>query len=256
MIRILIVDDNESIHNDFKKVLQGKSKDKLRNVEMALFGDDDPDFEMDEPTVEYEIDDAFQGEEAIEKVDQAAAEGRPYAMIFMDVRMPPGMDGIQASARIWEKHPSVELVICTAHSDYSWGEMVKEIGASDKLQFLRKPFDMVTVQQMALACVKKHEAIQQEQERLERLRNENERQRETQRTLVEAADQINAHVNECKELLHGLEVRANGLNAMPDPQEVTLFASEFVEKSQLMLANLNHISAVVSKSKDSMLDES
>jgi DNA-binding NtrC family response regulator len=84
-------------------------------------------------------------------------------MIFMDVRMPPGMDGIRASAKIWENHPDIEIVICTAHSDYTWGEMVKEIGASDKLQFLRKPFDMVTVQQMALACLKRMEAREQEE---------------------------------------------------------------------------------------------
>jgi len=157
MIRILIVDDNESIHNDFNKVLMGKTQDKLRNVEMALFGEDDPDLDLDEPTVNYRIDHAFQGEDAIEMVQKAIEEKDPYALIFMDVRMPPGMDGIKAASKIWQKHPDPELVICTAHSDYTWGEIVKEVGASGKLQFLRKPFDMVTVQQLALSCSKKIE---------------------------------------------------------------------------------------------------
>lgn len=237
MIRILIVDDNESIHNDFKKVLQGKSKDKLRNVEMALFGDDDPDFEMEEPVVEYDIDDAFQGEEAIEMVDNAKAEGRPYAMIFMDVRMPPGMDGIQASARIWEKHSDIELVICTAHSDYSWGEMVKEIGASDKLQFLRKPFDMVTVQQMALACVKKHEAKMEEEQRLERLRNENQKQKEAQQSFLQASGEIRAHLSDAVSQVDALVQLANQSN---DAQQ-----SELCSK---LRANLSRIQDLVSQS--------
>ncbi|MDJ0836580.1 MAG: response regulator [Acidobacteriota bacterium] len=175
MIRILIVDDNESIHNDFNKVLLGKNQDKLRNVEMALFGEDDPDLELNEPQVEYRIDHAFQGEDAIEMVDRASEGGDPYALIFMDVRMPPGMDGIKAASKIWQKHPDPELVICTAHSDYTWGEIIKEVGASGKLQFLRKPFDMVTVQQMALSCYKKHEEKQASTEAMQRYAKEQER---------------------------------------------------------------------------------
>jgi len=197
MIRILIVDDNESIHNDFNKVLLGKNKDKLRNVEMALFGDDDPDLSNDEPQVAYRIDHAFQGEDAIEMVDRAHEEDDPYALIFMDVRMPPGMDGIKAASKIWQKHPDPELVICTAHSDYTWGEIVKEVGASGKLQFLRKPFDMVTVQQMALSCFKTTEDkklsdeairhIEKEQHRLEIL---SERSRERLDRLRDVLDEL------------------------------------------------------------------
>lgn len=244
MIKILIVDDNESIHNDFKKVLQGKSKDKLRNVEMALFGDDDPDFENEEPVLEYDIDDAFQGEESIEMVNQAKADGNPYAMIFMDVRMPPGMDGIQASARIWEEHPDIELVICTAHSDYSWGEMVKEIGASDKLQFLRKPFDMVTVQQMALACVKKYEAKQEEENRLERLRSENKRQKETQRSLAQVSDEIIGLVSEVRKEMVALESVAR--------QESSQLADEIFSRTKMMGESLTQMVSILEKSTTSL----
>lgn len=247
MIRILIVDDNESIHNDFKKVLQGKAKDKLRNVEMALFGDDDPDFELEEPVIEYLIEDAFQGEDAIEMVDKAHAEGRPYAMIFMDVRMPPGMDGIQASAQIWERHPDVELVICTAHSDYSWGEMVKEIGASDKLQFLRKPFDMVTVQQMALACVKKHEARLEEEARIERLRTENEQQKQNQRNFAEATSEILKLLREAQTELSALDWLARS-----DMAFGTGLNEAWTSRSTKLRANLTQVLALTEKTKESL----
>ncbi len=201
MIRILIVDVNESIHNDFNKVLLGKNKDKLRNVEMALFGDDDPDLALDEPQVEYRIDHAFQGEDAIEMVDRAYEENDPYSLIFMDVRMPPGMDGIKAASKIWQKHPDPELVICTAHSDYTWGEIVREVGASGKLQFLRKPFDMVTVQQMALSCFKKQEERRVSEDAFKRFEKEQER-------LVTFSERNEARIDELVALLAELSAAA------------------------------------------------
>lgn len=151
MPRILIVDDNESIHRDFLKVLDSEGNNKLRDVEMALFGEDEPEIGPENLPIKYEIDNAYQGEEAVQMVADAMAQKNPYAVIFMDVRMPPGLDGIKASSAIWRRFPDTEIVICSAHSDYSWAEMLAEIGATDKLQFLRKPFDMVTVQQLALS---------------------------------------------------------------------------------------------------------
>ena len=158
--RILIVDDNESIHEDFRKVLiHEKNEDhaELDDLEAELFGEDEPetDAAKNSETLVYEVDSALQGQEALAMVDKAAEEGRPYALIFMDVRMPPGWDGIETISRIWIKHPYVEMVLCTAYSDYTWDDIVDKLGSSDKLLFLRKPFDAVAVQQMALSLIKK-----------------------------------------------------------------------------------------------------
>jgi len=84
-------------------------------------------------------------------VEQAAAEGRPYALAFVDVRMPPGWDGIETVARIWQKFPELPVVICTAYSDYSWLEMTSKLGHSDNLVILRKPFEAIEVLQLAHA---------------------------------------------------------------------------------------------------------
>lgn len=157
--RILIVDDNESIHGDFRKVLvQEASLDhaELDEMEAELFGAEEANETINsESTVTYEVDSAFQGQEALKMVDKAEEEGRPYALIFMDVRMPPGWDGIETISRIWTRHPYVEMVLCTAYSDYTWDDIVEKLGCTDKLLFLRKPFDSVAVQQMALSLVKK-----------------------------------------------------------------------------------------------------
>lgn len=159
--RILVVDDNESIHDDFRKVLiQERSEDHaaLDELEAELFGEDEEstaDSNNPGTQLSYTVDSAFQGQEALAMVDKAEQEGRPYALIFMDVRMPPGWDGIETISRIWLKHPYVEMVLCTAYSDYTWDDIVEKLGSTDKLLFLRKPFDAVAVQQMALSLIKK-----------------------------------------------------------------------------------------------------
>ncbi|NOX93065.1 MAG: diguanylate cyclase, partial [Gammaproteobacteria bacterium] len=158
--RILIVDDNESIHEDFRKVLiheQNEEHAALDDLEVELFGTDGdvPKSKTSNDSLEYEVNSALQGQEALAIVDKAAQEGRPYTLIFMDVRMPPGWDGIETISRIWSKHPYIEMVLCTAYSDYTWDDIVEKLGSSDKLLFLRKPFDAIAVQQMALSLVKK-----------------------------------------------------------------------------------------------------
>ena len=157
--RILIVDDNESIHNDFRKVLIHEINEDhadLDELEAELFGVDEKDnTATSNQSVVYEVDSAFQGQEALKMVDKAEEEGKPYALIFMDVRMPPGWDGIETIGRIWVKHPYLEMVLCTAYSDYTWDDIVERLGCTDKLLFLRKPFDSVAVQQMALSLIKK-----------------------------------------------------------------------------------------------------
>jgi signal transduction histidine kinase/PleD family two-component response regulator len=151
-VRVLVADDNRSIHDDFRKIL-GAPTDaaEVASVEEALFGESASTL----PSLRFEIDSAHQGQEAIELVARARAEGRPYAMAFIDVRMPPGLDGIESTERIWKIDPDIQIVICTAYSDYSWDEMLRRLGHSDKLLILKKPFDNVEALQLATALTEK-----------------------------------------------------------------------------------------------------
>jgi PAS domain S-box-containing protein len=152
--RILIIDDNPSIHDDFRKVLGGAGGEQLRDLEddeAALFGTEKPA----SAGLDFELVSAFQGQEGLEAVRAAAREGRPFAMAFVDVRMPPGWDGIETIARIWQEYPELQVVICTAYSDYSWDDIARTLGASDSVLILKKPFDSVEVLQMAHALTKK-----------------------------------------------------------------------------------------------------
>jgi diguanylate cyclase (GGDEF)-like protein len=159
--KILIVDDNKDIHEDIKYILNSSAEDveyynETRLLREELFGFDQADRKnVTFIKTEYRIDDAYQGEEAVRMVREAKEAKDPYSLIFMDVRMPPGIDGIEAIERIWKIDPDVCVVICTAYSDYSWDQIVMSLGQNDNLLFIRKPFDNVSLKQAALAMTTK-----------------------------------------------------------------------------------------------------
>ena len=152
--RILVVDDNRAIHDDFRKILAAVTgaRDELDALDAELFGTTAA--AQDEG---FELDSAYQGEEAIEKVRRARAEGRGYALLFVDVRMPPGLDGIQTTARLLREDDDVGIVICSAYSDHSWEEMTSAFGKTDRVLILKKPFDTVEVRQLAHALQRRWE---------------------------------------------------------------------------------------------------
>lgn len=150
--RILIVDDNSDIHKDFKKILSkrelSKEIDQIQKIKSQLLNESLP--EVTDPS--YEIDSAYQGLEALKMVKESLQVNRPYALIFLDVLMPPGISGIETAKEIWKLDPHVQIVICTAYANYSWDAIVKELGINDKFLILKKPFDSIEIRQMA-ACL-------------------------------------------------------------------------------------------------------
>jgi C4-dicarboxylate-specific signal transduction histidine kinase len=153
--KVLIVDDNEAIHDDFRKILKsnGNKDVSLQNLESQLFGE--PVEAKYKIEFEYELSFCTQGADAISAVDKAKQEGKPFSLIFMDVRMPPGIDGIETAARIRRHHQDIQIVICSAYTDYSWHEILEKLGTNDNFIFLKKPFDRMEVQQIALAFTTK-----------------------------------------------------------------------------------------------------
>ncbi len=155
--RILIIDDNAAIHLDFRKVLGAQAEHSaqaaLDVLEANLFGET----AVAAVRPNFEIDSAHQGQEGVAMVGQALAEGRPYAMAFVDMRMPPGWDGLKTIEHLWATDPDVQVVICSAHTDYDWTEVVERLGHSDKLLVLRKPAEPIEVLQCATALSRKWE---------------------------------------------------------------------------------------------------
>ncbi|MFE8605066.1 ATP-binding protein [Archangium violaceum] len=188
--RVLVIDDTPSIHQDFHRLL-AESEDgaSLAELRASLFG-------MPPPRPKgycFEVDSAFQGEEGLRRVNAALKEGRPYALAFVDVRMPPGMDGVEATERLWREDPDLQVVLCSAYTDYSWEQVVQRLGISQRLLILHKPFKSMEVRQMAHALAEKWELLRRERRRLAeleqanaQLRRETEERRRLEFKLVQA----------------------------------------------------------------------
>lgn len=181
--RILVIDDNRSIHDDFRKILApiDASDDALDAAEAALFGT------ARQPQT-FTIDTASQGEEGLQMVRRAQEEGQPYAMAFVDVRMPPGWDGIETTRQIWQVCPDIQIVICTAYADCNWSDVQEQIKPRDRMLILKKPFDIIEVLQLAISLTEKFRLLLESRSHLQDLE-----QRVKQRTQELESSQHAAH---------------------------------------------------------------
>jgi two-component system sensor histidine kinase/response regulator len=190
---LLIIDDNEAIHADIHKILRSSTELEhgLAAEEAILFGlapSDAPRFELDS---------AYQGQEGLEMLEAALARQKQYSCAFVDVRMPPGWDGIETITHLWKVDPGLPVVICTAYTDYSWNDIVKRLGRSDNYVILKKPFDNIEVLQLAHALSAKREATQAAATRLRAIELEVQQRTLAERELV-AALAAAEESNRCK----------------------------------------------------------
>ncbi len=159
--KILIVDDDRDFREQLTQHLLNSFKRNdtvslVERVRAALHASSGETDERDFTPEPYIIHNASQGQQAYEMVQQALREGKPYALIFLDIRMPPGWDGVITLEHIWKIDKKVQVVLCSAHSVYSWKEVVDKFGKKDNLLILKKPFDTTVVTQIALALTEKY----------------------------------------------------------------------------------------------------
>lgn len=163
--RILVVDDNRRIHEDFDLVFATRQRNLELEADHAEFYGESASPVVANPT--YEVDHAFSGLEGIAKTQSSLAAGAPYQVAFVDIRM-PGMDGVETIGRLWAIDPRIQVVICTAFADYRWEDLAGRLGQSDKLLVLKKPFDHIEAFQLACTLSEKwfltrHAALKFEQ---------------------------------------------------------------------------------------------
>jgi diguanylate cyclase len=166
--RLLMIDDNPAIHEDYRKILAAPADTQISAAEAALFGE--PQSAVSRPT--FDVDSALQGRDGVELARRALAEGRPYSVAFVDMRMPPGWDGLETIENLWRVDPEIQVVVCSAYSDYDWMELLTRLGHSDKLIVIKKPFEPIEILQSASALSRKWQnarALRRHVEGLERV---------------------------------------------------------------------------------------
>jgi PAS domain S-box-containing protein len=195
--RILIIDDTPSIHDDFRKVLAAPtaSRSRLQDLASTIFGAAPP---LPAAPTSFTLDFALQGQEGLALVEEACAQQRPYAVAFVDMRMPPGWDGLETISHLWTVDPDLQVVICTAYSDHSWSTITERLGHTHNLLILKKPFDHIEVLQLAHSLAAKWSLTKANRRQLAEL----------DRTVLQRTNQ-----------LHAAEARfAEAFNTNPLPQ--------------------------------------
>jgi signal transduction histidine kinase len=189
--RVLIIDDNPSIHKDFQTILiEETGNSQLDALRSEVFGSETG---QEKTNNIFKLDFASQGKDGFEMVKQALDANNPYQMAFIDMRMPPGWDGLQTIEKIWQVDPGLQVVICTAYSDYSWEEINKKLGKSANLLILKKPFDSAEVAQLAAALTQKWELAKKASLKMDQLEKMVE---EKTRELTETNNRLKAEIAE------------------------------------------------------------
>ena len=159
-MRILIVDDEPGMHESYRQCFRRAGGDQgaaLDAMAAELFGDADAPDSAGEP-VGFDTTHCMQGAEGVEAVAAGLARGERFAVAFIDVRMPPGIDGKETAKRIRALDPDINLVIVTGFSDFSPLEISRAAGPADKIFYIAKPFQAEEVVQTATALSKRWEA--------------------------------------------------------------------------------------------------
>jgi signal transduction histidine kinase len=222
--RILIIDDNPAIHVDMRKILcptVSAESLALDSLEAELLGV--PATASTSPA-NFELDSAMQGEEGLAMLRQSLIAERPYAMAFVDMRMPPGWDGLVTTLALWEAEPELQVVICTAYSDYSWDEMLSKLGSSDRLLILKKPFDTVEVLQLANALTEKWDLLNE-------IKNHSAMLEERVRDRTAQLEQVNSNLR--SEIDHRIQIEKQLVEAKDAAEAATRVKADF-------LANMSH----------------
>ena len=208
-VRILVIDDDAIVLDGFRKTLDNDGEASSRALDAlgaSLFGTEAP-ARAERPS--FEVDLVRDGAQGCQRAAEAANAGRPYAVAFVDMRMPGGWDGLQTIEALWRTDPHIQVVICTACSDYSWDDMIARLGRSDRLLILRKPFETIEVFQLACALSEKWAMHRERQAQLDELeRRVDERTQRLQQALDERkAYEVELHHQATHDALTGLPNR-------------------------------------------------
>ncbi|MCF6777030.1 EAL domain-containing protein [Thiotrichales bacterium 19X7-9] len=154
--RVIVIDDTASIHDDFKQIFSQTDHDNdVNQLENLIFENNHTTQTKVLPLVDIQIDSAYSGEEGIKLVKQATKKTIPYSIAIVDIRMPGGIDGVQTAVELLQIEPNLQIVFCSAYSDYDWEDMITILKSPERWVILKKPFEVIEAQQLVFSLCEK-----------------------------------------------------------------------------------------------------
>jgi CheY-like chemotaxis protein len=163
--KILVVDDQKDLRFQLAKLLENAGKKSETNslveqMRARLLGEKDEEEgesaeDEENTTGSYIVETAAQGQDAFEMVKKSLEDKDPYSVMFLDMRMPPGWDGLETAKRIREVDKDLEIVIMTAYADHDQSKIAEEVGVPEKMLYIKKPFQAEEIFQLALSLTSK-----------------------------------------------------------------------------------------------------
>lgn len=161
-IRVLVTDDEIDVRDAYRQILADPAVDgsleRLQRLQARLFTPGHPAGKSAAPQAAFEPVFCNDAESAVAAVRESVAANEPFAVAFLDMRMPPGQDGAWAASGIRTLDPAIEIVICTAYSDTDPAAIGRLVPPEEKLSYLQKPFHPHEVRQMAISLASKWRA--------------------------------------------------------------------------------------------------
>lgn len=235
--RIIVIDDNPDIHKDFSTILLSDTSTYLESLESELFGQGKVADAWESP--HFQLDYASQGQIGYEKIKEACDENRPYQLAFVDMRMPPGWDGLKTIDKIWKVDSDIQVVLCTAYSDYSWDEINRCLKKTDNLLILKKPFDSTEVFQLASTLTTKwHLAKQAKMKHDELEKIVAERTHELQLKNLQLQEEITKRKNLEEQLVRSQKMEAMGTLAAGVAHDLNNILSGILTYPDLLLLKI------------------
>ena len=155
-IRVLIADDDQHVLDAYREAFtEPESTREMRALDALTAELFDPD-DIPEDQPHFDIVACSQGDDAISLATQAANDGDPFDVVILDVRMPPGIDGVQAGSEIRKLDPEVEIVFVTGYSDIPLEELQRRVPPPMKLHYFSKPLSFTQLAHDVAEMVKAH----------------------------------------------------------------------------------------------------
>jgi len=191
---VLVVDDQRQIHESFDRIFLPREHedDVLADFESRFLGrtrasEAEPESVPRHEPPRYELAHAYSGEQAAEMVERSIVRDHRFSVAFVDMRMPRGWDGLETTDRLWRIDPALQVVICTAHSDHLWDDVLDRLGHNDRLLLIKKPFESDEIRQLALALSEKSRLATEQQRKMSELKREVEQRQRVEANLREIA---------------------------------------------------------------------